>query len=272
MRQFTQKAAVALIAVCALISLNASLAVALQGPEPGLAPPHFRLPAGVVGPVRYRMDLTIVPDQDTFTGAIDIDLQFAKPAAVLWLNGEKLAIKDATLTVEGEKLDAKVITEPGDYVGFDFGRHVGPGPATLHVAYQGEVSRKDQQGMFQMKDGDRWYVYTQFEEIWARRAFPCFDEPGYKVPWQLTLHVKKDQVALSNTPIVSETDSGDGMKAVKFAETRPLPSYLVAFTVGDLELVDAGTTGKKNTQVRIVVPHGRRAEAQYAAETTPSHR
>jgi len=86
----------------------------------------------------------------------------------------------------------------------------------------------------------------------------------------LTLHVKKDDVALSNTPIASETDTGDGMKTVKFAETKPLPSYLVAIAAGDMELVDAGTAGKKNTRIRIVVPHGHSAEAKYAAETTPT--
>ena len=223
-----------------------------------------------MGPVRYRLDLTVVPDQDTFIGAVEIDLQLAKSTSVLWLNGERLTVKDATLTVGHEKLAAKVISEPQDYVGFAFDHPVGPGEATLRVVYQGEISRKDQQGIFQMKDGDRWYVYSQFEAIWARRAFPCFDEPSYKVPWQLTLRVKKDQVALSNAPMVSETDSGDGMKAVKFAETKPLPSYLVAIAVGDLEFVDAGAAGKKNTRVRIVVPRGRGSEAKYAAETTPA--
>ena len=233
-------------------------------------PPKLRLPAGVVGPVRYHVALTAIPDQDTFTGAIDIDLQFVKPTPVLWLNAEKLAIKDASLTVGSEKLAAKIITEPKDYAGFAFGRPVGPGPAALHVAYQGEVSRKDQQGIFQMKDRDRWYIYSQFEDIYARRAFPCFDEPGYKVPWQLTLHVKSDQRVLSNTPILSEINTGDGMKTVKFAETPPLPSYLVALAVGDMELVDAGMTGKKKTRIRIVVPRGHGAEAKYAAETTPT--
>jgi alanyl aminopeptidase len=216
------------------------------------------------------VELTAITDQDTFTGAIDIDLQFARPASVLWLNAEKLAIKDATLTAGGKKLVAKVITEPKDYVGFAFDHAVRPGPATLHVAYQGEVSRKDQQGIFQMKEGEGWYIYSQFEPILARRAFPCFDEPSYKVPWQLTLHIKKDQVGFSNTPTVSETDTGDGMKTVKFAETPPLPSYLVALAVGDMEVVDAGMAGKKNTRIRIVVPHGRSAEARYAAQTTPA--
>ncbi len=268
MRRFAYLTTSVLIAVCASASLSVSRAKAGETPGEN-PPPKFRLPADVVGPTRYRVDLTLVPDQDTFTGAIDIELEFKKPSSVLWLNAEKLEIKDVALTVGGEKVTAKVITEPHDYVGFAFDHSVGPGPATLHATFQGEISRKDQQGIFQMKDGGQWYVYSQFEEIWARRAYPCFDEPGYKVPWQVTLHIKKDQVGLSNSPVVSESDTGDGMKTVKFAETKPLPSYLVAYAVGNMEFVDAGTAGKKNTRIRIVVPHGRGAEAQYAAQTTP---
>jgi alanyl aminopeptidase len=270
MRRFAYLTTAVLIAVCASSSLSGSRARAGQAPGENPPQPKFRLPADVVGPTRYRVDLTLVPDQDTFTGAIDIDLKFAKPAAVLWLNAEKLQIKEAALIMDGDKAPVQVITEPHDYVGFAFGHHVGPGEATLHATFQGEISRKDQQGIFQMKDGGQWYVYSQFEAIWARRAFPCFDEPSYKVPWQLTLRVKKDQMAFSNTPILSETDSGDGMKTVKFAETKPLPSYLVAVAVGDMETVDAGTAGKKHTHIRVVVPRGRSLEAKYAAETTPA--
>jgi alanyl aminopeptidase len=270
MRRFVSKSIVVLIAVCAWTSLCAWNAKADQALDQAPTPPKFRLPADEVWPIRYRVDLPLIPDQDTFSGTVEIDLQLAKSTSVLWLNAEKLTVKDATLTVGHEKLAAKVISEPHDYVGFAFDQPVAPGVATLRVAYQGEINRKDQQGLFQMKDGDRWYVYSQFEAIWARRAFPCFDEPAYKVPWQLTLRVKKDQMALSNTPILSETDTGDGMKAVKFAQTKPLPSYLVALAVGDLEFVDAGAAGKKNTRVRIAVPRGHGAEAKYAAETTPA--
>ena len=249
---------------CALTPL---LLARLQAPDAN-TPPPFRLPADVAAPVRYAVDLTVVPDQDTFTGAVDIKVRFAKSTPVLWLNAESLTLKDASLTVDGEKRSAKVITEPKDLVGFAFDHPVGPGEATLHLSYQGTINRTDQQGIFQMKLDGQWYVYSQFEQIWARRAFPCFDEPGYKVPWQLTLHVKKDQVALSNTNIISETDNGDGMKTVKFAETPPLPSYLVALTVGNMDLVDAGTAGKKTTRIRIVVPKGHADEAKYAAETS----
>jgi hypothetical protein len=77
----------------------------------------FRLPADVAAPVRYGVDLTVVPDQDTFAGAVDINVRFAKSTPVLWLNAEKLTFKDASLIVGGEKQSVKIITEPKDFVG-----------------------------------------------------------------------------------------------------------------------------------------------------------
>ena len=266
MQRFSGSLAAALIVASSVAMLGVARAWADDSPPP----PKLRLPADVVAPVRYRVELTVIPDQDTFTGTVEIDLRFAKSTPLLWLNAKKLTVKEATLKAETEKLNAKVIAEPKDYIGVAFAHPVGPGEATLRVSYKGEISRKDTRGIFQRKDGDQWYVYTQFEETSARQAFPCFDEPGYKVPWQLTLHVKKNQEALSNTAIASETDTHDGMKTIKFAETKPLPSYLVALSVGDFEIVDAGTAGKQNTRVRIAVPRGRTAEAVYAAETTPA--
>ena len=130
MRRLAYRTTSVLIALCALFSLGVICARAGQTPADNPVPPKFRLPADVVGPTRYRVDLTLIPDQDTFTGAIDIDLEFKKPSSVLWLNSEKLEIKDATLTFGGEKVAAKIINEPHDYVGFAFGHHVGPGAAT----------------------------------------------------------------------------------------------------------------------------------------------
>lgn len=266
MQPFSRSLAAALI----LASAVAMLGAVRGGADDSPSPPKLRLPADIAAPLRYRTELTVIPDQDPFTGEVEIDLRFAKSTALLWLNAEKLTVKEAILTAGAEKLAAKVISKSNDYIGFAFAHPVGPGEGTLRVSYQGEISRQDTRGIFQRKDGDHWYVYTQFEETAARRAFPCFDEPGYKVPWQLTLHVKRNQEALSNTPIASETNTEDGMKTVKFAETKPLPSYLVAFSVGDFEIVDAGTAGRKHTRVRIAVPRGRAAEAKYAAETTPA--
>src|SRR5439155_13571575 len=107
-------------------------------------------------------------------------------------------------------------------------------------------------------------VFTSFTAIDARRAFPCFDEPRFKTPWRLTLHVERKQVALANTRAVSENEEPNGMKRVVFGETLPLPSSLVAFAVGPFEVVDDGRAGKSGAPVRIVTPRGRAREATAA--------
>ena len=254
-----------MIACISCLMLLAHSALAANDPQP----PQFRLP-NTAAPERYRVNLTVAPDKDTFSGSIDVDVDFKEATSVLWLNAEKLTVKNATLSLGGQTLAIRVIPEPKDLVGFSFDRAAGPGPATLHVEYEGAVSRKDMAGIFQVKDGDHWYIYSQFENISARRAFPCFDEPGYKVPWQVTLRVPSSNAAFSNTPSLSEEPDSNGMKTVVFAETKPLPSYLVAIAVGPMEIVDAGQAGAKNTAIRIIVPHGHSAEAQYVAKATPN--
>src|SRR5262249_4700406 len=74
-------------------------------------------------------------------------------------------------------------------------------------------------------------------------------------------------VALSNTLIEAETDEPGGMKAVRFAETKPLPSYLVAFAVGPFDAVDAGKT-RAGGAIRIIVPRGHANEASVAAQAS----
>jgi alanyl aminopeptidase len=165
-------------------------------------PPQFRLPTFAT-PARYSVNLTVIPDKDTFTGTVDIDLNYKEASSVLWLNAEKITVKSGTLTFGGRTLTAKVISEPKDLVGFSFDSAVSPGPAKFHAEYEGQISRKDMQGIFQVKDGDHWYIYSQFENVAARQAFPCFDEPSFKVPWQLTLNVPKDDGAFSNTSRLS---------------------------------------------------------------------
>jgi alanyl aminopeptidase len=123
--------------------------------------------------------------------------------------------------------------------------------------------------VFRKRSAGDWYVFTTFTAIEARRGFPCFDEPRYKTPWELTLHVKRENVAVSNTRATSERDEPGGMKRVTFAPTVPLPSYLIAFAVGPFEIVDAGRAGKNNVPVRIVTPRGRAAEAEAARAATP---
>lgn len=55
-------------------------------------------------------------------------------------------------------------------------------------------------------DGEVQYLAaTQFESTYARYAFPCFDEPGYKSTFAYVLTYPSQFLALTNTPEVNST-------------------------------------------------------------------
>ncbi|MGD0578713.1 MAG: M1 family metallopeptidase [Bryobacteraceae bacterium] len=229
-------------------------------------PPVFRLPSDAV-PARYRLELTLDPAKDSFSGIVTIDLKVRQATTVVWLNASRMSVSAGTLEQSGSTLAAKLVPGGDDFIGFEFDHPLGVGDARLRVEYMGKVNLTASAGVFLSKRNDDRYLFTQFEPIDARGAFPCFDEPAYKVPWQLTLHIPASQVAVSNTPIESETPEG-AMKRVVFHETPPLPSYLIAFGVGPLEFVGGGTACRNKVPVRIVVPRGDAPRAAYAAQVT----
>ena len=241
-----------------------TLAAFAQTPEP----PKFRLP-DTASPIRYGIDLTVIPGSDTFSGTANIEVNLKQATPVLWLSASDLTITSAELRVRADvAMPAKVLAGGNNFAGFAFDAPLAPGNATLRIAYSGKIQRGSSAGVFQMPDGKNPanYVFTQFEPTDARRAFPCFDEPQFKTPWQITLHVKKTDVAAANTPIVSEKDEADGMKRVEFAASRPMPSYLIAFAVGPFEIVDLGKVGRKNIPMRILIPQGHSADTEFAAK------
>ena len=252
------------LATWASASAPALAAVGKVSADPAHTPPTLRLDDRA-RPLRYAARLTVTPSLPTFQAAIDIDLTIARPTDLLWLDATELTVDKAAFTVGGATVAARVVPGGEDFLGFAAARPLPAGPARLHIEYHGALSRKDDRGLFAQREGDRWYAMTQFEAIFARRVFPCFDEPGIKVPWQLTLEVPRGLTAISNTPVVGESAAGAGYKTVRFAVTPPLSSYLVSFAVGPYAIVDGGQAGGKRTPVRIVTPFGRAADAAWAA-------
>lgn len=259
-------------ALAAFVSISGiSISSQAQAPTPTPAggeypPPLLRIPDGA-RPTRYELTLTVIPGEAKAPGEITIDVELDRPHPILWLNADAVNVSRALVSTAGTKVT--VLSGGQQFVGLAFEPALPAGKHRVELAFEAEQSRNSTRGVFALQDGDTWYAMTHFEPVSARRAFPCFDEPGFKVPWQLTLRVPRPLVALSNTPVVSETDAGEGMKAVRFAETRPLPSYLVAFAVGPWQAVDLGRVGMKPTPMRIIVPRGRVADAAFVSRAYP---
>ncbi|MFT3712855.1 MAG: M1 family metallopeptidase [Archangium sp.] len=227
--------------------------------------PRFRLPSSA-RPTRASLELTIDPEQTSLHGRATYDVEVLRAVDVLWLHGVELTVEAATL---GGK-PATVLTVPeGGFLGFHLASPLPPGHVELAITFTAKIDREKSRGVYSEAERGVRYAYTFFEAIDARRAFPNFDEPGFKIPWALTLHVRKEHVARANAPIVSERDEPGGFKQVVFAESKPLPSYLVAFMVGPFDVIDGGVAGRAQTPIHFVVPKGREGELGYAKTITP---
>lgn len=141
---------------------------------------------------------------------------------------------------------------------------LGPGDYTLEVAFANDFETRGT-GIYRTEQAGEAYLFTQFQPEFARLAFPCFDEPHFKIPWQLTLVVPAGHLAVSNTPVEEESSSGE-TRTIRFRRTEPLPSYLVALAIGPLE-----TTPVPNMSIpsRIVTAKGKRHLTGEAVSLTP---
>jgi len=227
------------------------------------APPALRL-SDAARPVRQSLELRIDPAQETFTGAAEIEIEARRPLPVLWLHGDGL---DLSKAAAGDRAARIVPSAPKGYLGLVFEPPLPAGAATLRIEYSGPIASHESRGIYRQRAADRWAVFTQFEPVDARRAFPCFDEPSFKVPWQVTLVVPEALSAYGNTPVEAGERRPGGMRAVRFARTRPLPSYLVAFAVGEFERADAGNVG--HTPIGVIAGKGQLDRAAWAVEHTP---
>jgi alanyl aminopeptidase len=248
--------------VVVLAALLASIALA-QATDPSAA--SLRLPDGV-RPERYAVTLAVVPGDAAVHGRVVIDVTLDTPQALMWLDADRISI--ASVDVDGGGTHATLRTDVPLRVGLAFDPPIESGAHRVTLDYEASQDRKSARGIFAVQDAGAWYAMTQFEPLFARRAFPCFDEPRFKVPWQLTLRVPRDLVAVANAPVASERIVDGGLKEVAFEPTKPLPSYLVAFAVGPFDVVDAGSVG--DTPVRILAARGHAADLAFARQALPA--
>ncbi|QNM94749.1 M1 family metallopeptidase [Chitinimonas koreensis] len=229
-------------------------------------PEPMRLP-DVATPLAYRLSLEFDPAKPRHRGDVAIDVEVRQPSATLRLNATDLAIRSALLEAGGRTLPAQTRQLDDDLLELRFAEPLPTGRGTLKLRFEGKLQDKDVYGLFRQKEGGDWYAFTQFESTGARMAFPGFDEPGWKVPWTLSLTVPAKLTAVANTPVEHETPQAGGKKRVDFKTSQPMPSYLLAFGVGPFDVLDGGRVG--NTALRYITPRGRAAEAQFAAGITP---
>jgi len=174
---------------------------------------EFRLPKNI-RPETYNISIRtwIHAANFTFTGFVRIgivavettnyitlhqNVQSIQNLRILSVDNVAISIGNLTYNSEFELLTIPVtgvnLTEGEQYF--------------IEIDYVGVVG--NYYGFFRYRhyeeDVEHWYASTLFEPTYARRAFPCFDEPSLKSNFTIRITHDPSYSAISNMPAISET-------------------------------------------------------------------
>lgn len=225
-------------------------ATATTSDEPS---PGFRLPSDT-RPVEYALHFDLDPTQESFTGTAKIRVKLDKARRTVWLHARGLNVTSAK--VNGKDARFKQVDDDG-MARLAVDAPVGPGEADVELAWSAPYNAS-LESVYRVQFESEWYVFTQFEAVMARESFPCFDEPGFKAPVTLSFTTRKGDVVVANTdPVGAPTASASGDKlTTTFAKTHALPTYLLAWAVGPLDIVEH-TKKVGTTRIRGITAKGK---------------
>src|SRR6267142_693435 len=229
----------------------------------------YRLPTTVT-PERYEFKLTPDLTTWTFTGDERISIHVHEPVREIILNAAELELYAVSLqTADGKVREGRVnLDAENERATLSFAEPVPAGRGDLQIQFSGILNDKLHgfyRSTYKGADGqDKPLASTQFESTDARRAFPCWDEPAFKAVYQVTLVVDEKLTAISNARVVRENALPGNKKAVVFADSMKMSTYLVAFIVGEFEASAPVMVG--NAPLRVCAVPGKKHLATFAVD------
>ncbi|OAF67505.1 hypothetical protein A3Q56_04739 [Intoshia linei] len=97
-------------------------------------------------------------------------------------------------------------------------------------------------------------VTTQMEPNFARKVFPCFDEPSYKAFFNITISHHKNYTALSNGKLIHSVDSPYKDIVIDYFDTTPyMSTYTIAIILSDFVRIPVPVNLKYPLEVNIIL-------------------
>src|SRR5580704_13504264 len=212
-----------------LFALSSAFAQAPQGIPRELA----RRRAELISDLSYRVAFVLTLNAGQASGEEDVrfKLKSIQPVLVDFRDGRLIGASvngaDVALKAENGHLELPVssLRVGENAVHFRFAAPVAPAGKALT--------------RFDDRDDNSQYIYSLFVPMDASMAFPCFDQPDLKGRFSLELTAPDSWTVISNGSVENATVIGSGQRHTRFAETRPISTYLFAFAAGPFRKLPA---------------------------------
>ncbi|WP_394831594.1 M1 family metallopeptidase [Pendulispora rubella] len=253
-----------------------------------------------IWPKNYKLWFRPDAALKTFTGRADVEIDVLEPVSAITVAARDLKFAKGRTTLRALSDASKVIPliptpqTQGDFVQLRLGDgQVGPGKYQLHMEWDGKIQFSDAEycppdevarnplcsaatGIFKVglasPDGvTSDAIVTQGETNYARQWFPGWDEPAFRLTFEVTAEVPGEWKAVSNGAPNTPIPLPDGYQQVSFEKTPAMPTYLLFFGGGKFDtLEDNFTSPLDGSQVHLrwFTPPGHASWANFAMQWT----
>ncbi|KAH7817778.1 putative M1 family peptidase [Monocercomonoides exilis] len=211
-------------------------------------------------PIHYSLTLNFdslcdnSPNPDLVKGSVFYSFKVISPVKSIQVNASAITIKEVTPIDMLASFDyhSYSINEKNETVTFEFEKALEPCPEYI-IKIDFEFSyAKDLYGAYvsyylDSEGRKKKCVATQLEASFARRVFPCVDQPFAKATFDIKLVHPKGTTAISNMPVasVSGANSDCSLIQTEFMTTPKMSTYLIAIAIGEFDSIGGSCCGGK---------------------------
>ncbi|MEK6894870.1 MAG: M1 family metallopeptidase [Nanoarchaeota archaeon] len=223
-----------------------------------------------VNPSHYTISIEPSKDMNSYKGSVQIKANISKPTKEIILHSKNSIIKTTTICVGTQCLLPKIKEDKdSETITLEVQKEI-KGDIEIHIEFDGLIT-EDLAGIYKSKYEHKGktehIITTQCEAPYARRIFPCFDEPAKKATFDIIAIIEKNLKAISNTLPKSEKIENN-KKTVTFKTSPKMSSYLFYLGIGDFEFLE---DNYKSVKIRIVTTPGKTNNASFAINKTKKY-
>jgi len=200
--------------------------------------PHSFARPDLVKVTHLHLDVQADFQAQTLIGTATLTLERKNESSELRVDTRELAIEKVT-DEHGNALKWNLLDEQG-ILGRGLSIELGEQSTKVIITYETSPSASALQWLTpeQTTDKQHPFLFTQSQAILARTWVPCQDTPAVRMTYSAKVQVPAELMAvMSASNPQSKNDSG----IYEFQMQQPIPSYLLALAVGDLQFMELGS-------------------------------